>query len=170
MNRYEELCQAYVASRNNYLQYHQSGLEFSGQLLTGLAANFQIPEDRVRVIPGDQPAEAGKEYTLAEVMKLGPDAFWHFGLEITLCERPDLCLQQVLIRFRIKKTDSCFTVLLGDRSEEEFSIDPEKGEDFQNLFDYVFTFVKNLFEHGLEEFLEKPRPDHQHEKPRKIGF
>jgi len=170
MTRYQDLCEAYVTSRDNYFSYQKECLEFSGQLLQGLASDFQIPDDRVRVIPVDQPPEAEKEYTLAQVMKLGPDTFWHFGLEFTLCERPELCLQQVMIQFRVKKERDHFLVKLGNRAQEEFRIAPELDGDFRDLFDHIFNFVKNAFEHGLEEFLENPQPDNRHEKPRKIGF
>jgi len=170
MTRYEDLCQAYVTSRNNYFAYHKECLEFCGRLLDGLVKNFEIPADRIRVIPVDQPPEPGKEYELAQVMKLAPDTFWHFGLEITLCERPDLCLQQVMIRFRVKKEKSHFVVKLGNRAQEEFHIMPEVSADMRKVYDYIFQFVKNTFEHGLEEFLENPQPENRHEKPRKIGF
>ncbi len=46
------------------------------------------------------------------------------------------------------------------KEKKEFSIDPNKPENFNQLYDMIFNLIKNRFEQELTKFLEKKSSEH----------
>ncbi len=46
------------------------------------------------------------------------------------------------------------------KEKKEFSIDPSKPEDFNQVYEFIYNIIKNRFEQELTKFLEHKSSEH----------
>ena len=164
MTKFDELCKAFARARKDYHEYENSSRKFAGKLVKKLIDHMGIPKDQFKYVPLEGERDKNATYSIAGAMHLDHDAYWNLGICITIYEQPNSYPHQpLLIRLLFKKKDDSYIVKIGPNGDvNNVRLDVE--EDYAVFAEFLFNYLKNIYEGRLEKFLEKDIVE------KKIGF
>ncbi len=104
MSKFEELCNAYAKSRNDYFSYQDESFKFASSLINNFIDYLEVPEEQIKYIPTNIEPVKDMIYTIWGSIHLDKDTFWHLGVLLTLYEKPNIFPHQpIKIEFLFKK-------------------------------------------------------------------
>ncbi len=163
MNKFQEMCNSFTKSCNNFFSYRDECMGFLTNLINGFIEYCEIPKEQIKCIPLNQELKENWQYTVLGSMHLDDDTYWHIGLILTLYRAPNTFPHQpVKMIFKVKKNQDCFLLRFGE-VEDVFEIRNPEG-DLPKYYDFVVRSIKSHFEEGLQRFLENSATI------KKIGF
>ncbi len=158
MSRYNELCEAFHQSCNNWKEYQQQSYSFILNLAEGLREYLECPSNELYFYPYKELVDVDPLMSQADMMYLDPEDFcWHCIINIKLHYlpgvQPFLQNAQLPLRFRLVK-DDMYSLFLEDY-EQEFIL-PQKGDEekWNVLFEYIFLTLKEEYQNSLRNFLQ----------------
>ncbi|MCP5100110.1 MAG: hypothetical protein GY943_31540 [Chloroflexi bacterium] len=163
MSKFEDICVAYTNSRKEFRDYEETCRNFARDLVYGMIDYFEWPQDQeITYIPlGEEISPNDRFYALAGAMRMDDQAFWHFGVELTVKETGGSNAMPFLMSFFIKKTGPHFIVKLGPNGRE-IKIHEARQKELQPFYDAVF--------HQIIEFFAKHYLDAITKTQKAIGF
>jgi hypothetical protein len=145
MSKFEDICNAYTNSRKEFRDYEETCRNFARDLVYG-------PQDQeITYIPlGEEISPNDRFYALAGAMRMDNQAFWHFGVELTVEESGGSNPMPFLMSFFIKKIEPHFIVKLGPAGRE-IKIHEARQNELNPFYDAVYKqivefFVKDYFD------------------------
>ena len=154
MTKFEELCDLFSKSRNDYFKYEDECIHFAADLTKEFITYFKIPQEQITYIPTNKEPEEDKRYTLFGAMHLDDDTFWHIGIILTLFEKPNVYpYQPVLMIIKLKKENGDFIVSLKGQSKT-FKLNGKNPKTFVPFFEYIYENISVLFKSNLQKFLK----------------
>jgi hypothetical protein len=151
-SRFQELCQSLEDARERFAAYRSECVLFAATLSRGLMEYAGWPRELVNYEP---VTEAGGAPTQAieDAMHLDGDAFWQFGLRLTL-EEPSGARERDSIRLRVrfKKLETRYIVSLF--GAEDYEVPAPTPEALRPIYDAILNAVGRHYDYGLRLFLE----------------
>ena len=146
MSKFKQLCETYMNSRRKFLKYEETCRNFARDLVYGMIDYFGWPQDQeITYIPlGEEISPNNRFYALAGAMRMDDDAFWHFGIELTIEETGGSNPLPFLMSFFIKKVGAHFIVKLGPNGRE-IKIHEERQRELEPFYDAVFAQIVEFF-------------------------
>ncbi|RMH00387.1 MAG: hypothetical protein D6706_04120 [Chloroflexi bacterium] len=144
--KFEEICEAYSRARKAFRDYEETCRDFARELVYGMVEYFGWPQDReITYIPlGEELNPNNRFYALAGAMRMDDEAFWHFGVVLTVSEPGGSYPTPLLLSFFIKKVGPHFIVKLGPKGKE-IPIHEGRRNDLSPFYDAVFAQIMNFF-------------------------
>jgi len=167
--KYETLVDVWCKSHDEFVLYRRECLEFIKKaIIYGFADYLDSPEC-VTLYNRKEEFNWQKPTGWRQSMSLEDDAFWHFGVALTLEIKN--AKKFILFHLALKKEGDEFVIKIEDWDwpdlvpnwQDEFSIHPDKSDELNRLYDTIFNKIKDEMENGLTNFLK------QQKKPR-LGF
>lgn len=164
MTKFEELCQAFAKSREDFRSYRDACGDFAAVLLNGFREYLKCPPTQIKVTSLNDEEDLSVCHIPIGTMHLREDTFWHIGLTLVLYEAANVYPQETaIVRIKIKKSGNIFHVVIAD-SENVIKVDDSKDQDMNEIFDKISDLLLQNYEAGVEYFLE------QDKSTRKIGY
>lgn len=164
MSKFQELCESYKTTRQNYFSYRDECLGFVNELVHRYKNYLEIPEGQFSYVPTHKEPEPGKTYSLDGASHLNADGYWHSGLEIRLYEAPNVEPQAtVRICLRVKKQEDKFDVKITSQNRHHI-IASGNLQEHTEFFEYLQKQIRDSMEKEMSDFLTRSSP------LRKIGF
>lgn len=154
MSKFEELCAALSAVREEYSAYRQQCMAFIGQLKQGLAEYLDAPEGSIAFFAVEGSFAGRRVDGPAASMHLGDDTYWHFGIVLDLFEEEGLMpYHNVGFRFRLKEVAGIYVLHVEDSQQFEIPVDdPSRAKA---VYDFIFQHLKNRYRNAFHNFLLK---------------
>jgi len=133
-------------ARRQFLKYEETCRHFARDLVYGMIDYFEWPQDQeITYIPlGEEISPNDRFYALAGAMRMDAQAFWHFGVELTVHETGGSNPMRFLMSFFIKKVGPHFIVKLGPTGRE-IKIHEDRQRELQPFYDAVFAQIVDFF-------------------------
>lgn len=149
MSKFEEVCQIYQKTRNQFLDYEAICRNFARSLVDGVIDYFEWPHSQeITYIPlGEEINPNDRFYALAGAMRMDDESFWHFGVELTAEEPGGSNPLPFLMSFFIKKVGPHFIVKLGPKGKEIRIHEEKQGkqDELAPFYDAVFHHIVQFF-------------------------
>lgn len=154
MSKYEQISEAYTSARRAFRKYEETCRDFARDLIYGMIDYFEWPKDQeITYIPlGEEISPNDRFYALAGAMRMNDDAFWHFGVELTVHETSGSNPTRFLMSFYIKKIGPHFIVKLGPQGRE-IKIHEARQNELDPFFDAVFVQIVEFFKKKYQNSL-----------------
>lgn len=165
MSKYQELCKAFSIARNNFTQYQEECHLFAQDFWSELIKYFKIPKGRILLHFIDEYGEIETtELPIINAMQLRNDAFFEFGIGITLCEKGNSKINETFILpiHTAIDTEGTHKIRLGEYGSI-YKIDTQKKDRYKDFLDALFNSVQSSYLEGLTEIRSK-------NTLRRIGF
>lgn len=155
MSKYEEVCNAYMKGKKDFIDYRDSCYKFTEQLKKGMINYLQWPEKQVDYIPLKENVDRKRKYTLRGTMNLNKDTFWHIGILFTIIASDDKTDKyRGVLPLLVKKDNDKFIVKI-EGNEREFKIDIGNQNELNVFYKYVLVLIKEPLENRLQHVLDK---------------
>ena len=144
-------------ARKEFDAFKLETTEAAASLWRNMMEYFEAPQERVTLYRiGQQGGFEVANPPVGDVMVLGDDGFWNFGLGITLyCDPSTFPRDTVLLHIRIRRgLDGMIQVQLGG-TNQLFSRDPEKPAEYTLFYDHVYTTIIESYRTGLERLVKE---------------
>ncbi len=172
MSKYQELCEAFHQSCNNWKEYQQQSYTFILKLAEGLSRHLECPANELYFYPYRELVDVEPLMSWGDMMYLDPEDFcWHCIINIKLHYlpgvQPFMQNAQLPVRFRLVK-EGYFSLVLEDYEFEAIlpaESDNSDGDKWQTFFEYVFITLQEEYRNSLKNFL-----DMDASAKRRIGF
>lgn len=148
-SRYQNLCKSLGDARERFNAYRSECFFFAATFTRGLADYSGWPRELV-AYESVADAGAGPSPHVEEAMHLDADAFWHFGLRLTIDEPRGK--GSILLRVRFKKLETRYIISL--YGFEDFEVAAPTPEALQPIYDSILNAVQRHYDYGLRLFLE----------------
>ena len=161
MTRFEELNQIYTKAEEDFRDYRWKCIDFAVMLGKGLADYLECDYEEIQYyLPPDKEGKAIEAHP-RDALLIDIDTSWHYGMGVNLyvSNNKDNPAMTYIFDLALKKDNGNFGVRLL-KEKKEFSINPNKPENFNQLYDMIFNLIKNRFEQELTKFLEKKSSEH----------
>ncbi|KAA3654456.1 MAG: hypothetical protein DWQ04_34345, partial [Chloroflexi bacterium] len=103
---------------------------------------------------GEEISPNDRFYALAGAMRMDEQAFWHFGVELTVEEMGGSNPMRFLMSFFIKKIGPHFIVKLGPTGRE-IKIHEDRQRELQPFYDAVFAQIVDFFTKNYQAAITK---------------
>jgi hypothetical protein len=152
-SRYQELSKSLAEARARFGAYRSECFFFASQFVRGFTDYTGWPREHLAFeradgaaagAPGDGPTR------IEDAMHLDADAFWHFGLRLTVDEPKGK--GSILLKLRFKKLETRYIISLF--GFEDFEVLAPTPEALQPINEAIVTAVKRHYDYGLRLFLE----------------
>jgi len=161
MTKFEELNQIYTKAEKDFKDYRWKCLEMAVKLGMGLADYLECDYDEIQYYrPPDKEGKAIEAHP-RDALLIDTDTAWHYGMGVNLYVENDKDNPAMTYIFdlALKKDNENFAVRFM-KEKKEFSLDPNKPDDFKPLYDLIYTMIKNRFEQELTKFLKNQSSEH----------
>ncbi len=159
MTKFEELCEIYTKAENDFYNYKWKCIDFAKNMGNGVANYLGCKTEDIQYYSYDSEGKTHETHH-RDALFLRKDTFWHFGMGINLYRvgqnYPDMLH---MFDLAIKGKKKSFIVQF-PQLNERFTINPNKSEDFQPMYDLIFNNIKDRFENQLEKFLKNESVEH----------
>ena len=157
MGKFSEMCAAFNEARVEFDNFKAETTDAAKLLWRNMMEYFEAPQERVTLYRiGQQGGFEVANPPIEEVMVLGQDGFWNFGLGITLyCDPSTFPRDTVLLHLRIRRgLDGKIQVQLAGAGPV-FSLKLENPIDFNLFYDHVYTTIIESYRTGLERLVKE---------------
>lgn len=157
MGKFAEMCAAFKEARLEFDNFKAETTEAAKSLWREMTQYFEAPPERVTLYRiGPQGGFEVANPPIEEVMVLGQDGFWNFGLGVTLyCDPSTFPRDTVLLHIRIRRgLDGDIQVQLAGAGPV-FSIGTEEPNGFQPFYDHVYSTIIESYKTGLERLVKE---------------
>jgi len=161
MTKFEDLNKIYTKAEEDFKKYRWECIDFAVQLGKGLANYLECDYDEIAYYrPPDKDAKAMEAHP-RDALLIDTDTLWHYGMGLNLyvANNKDNPSMTYIFDISLKKDNGNFAVRLM-KEKKEFSFDPNKFDDFDQLYDLIFNIIKNRFEKELTKFLKNQSAEH----------
>ena len=152
MSKFEQICDAYAQSRKSFRKYEETCRNFARDIVFGLIDYYEWPRNQeITYIPlGEEISPNDRFYALAGAMRMDADAFWHFGVELTVEDQGGSHPLRFLMSFFIKKVGSHFIVKLGVDGRE-IKIHEDRQGELHPFYEAVFMQIMEFFNNRYQD-------------------
>jgi hypothetical protein len=161
MTKFEELNKIYTKAEEDFKNYRWECIDFAVKLGKGLANYLECEYDEIQYYrPPDKEGKAVETHPRDAIL-IDIDTSWHYGMGVNLYveNNIDNPAMTYIFDLALKKGNGNFAVRLM-KEKKEFTLDPNKPEDFKQLYDLIYNIIKNRFEQELTKFLENKSSEH----------
>lgn len=160
MSKFDQICQVYMSARDSFRNYEETCRNFARNLVYGMIDYFEWPQDQeITYIPlGEEIGPNDRFYALAGAMRMDDEAFWHFGVELTVHDPGGSHPLPFLMSFFIKKVGPHFIVKLGP-SGREIKIHEDKQRELQPFYDAVYMQIVDFFKKQYQDAITGQQKD-----------
>ncbi len=151
MSVYEELCEAYLDSRENLEECRNHCVAQYEAIVNHLIQRIEIPDGAVRYINLHEEASPAV-YTLPGAITLGGDGFWHLGLVITFHKEGTTPTFQLLFDIHLQAVNHGFLVKLTS-DEPGYVLHPDNKRELDTFADHFSENVRAWFRTYTERVL-----------------
>lgn len=165
MSKYDKLSEVYTQARRTFREYEETCRDFARNLVYGMIDYFEWPQNQeITYIPlGEEIGPNDRFYALAGAMRMDNQAFWHFGVELTIDDIGGSNPIPFLMSFFIKKVGTHFIVKLGPNGRE-IKIHEDRQGELQPFYEAVFLQIVDFFKNQYQNAITN-QTDEQ-----KLGF
>jgi hypothetical protein len=149
-SRYQELSKSLAEARTRFGAYRSECFFFASQFVRGFIDYTGWPREQIAFEPADGAAGAPASTKIEDAMRLDADAFWHFGLRLTVEEPKGE--GSIVLKLRFKKLETRYIISLF--GFEDFEVLAPTPEAMQPINEAIVTAVKRHYDYGLRLFLE----------------
>jgi len=159
MSKFDELCQAYVAAKQEFFAQRAAAVAFASNLLAGLEAYLGAPPFQLYFQPHNREASSTKTRTADGATWLGDDGLWHIAMALSLRENQDmsqknLTPQTVTFELVARPSETGYCVKLRG-ANDEFNVPATAGSaEHAALDEYLFQRVLRSYKAEGQRFLE----------------
>jgi len=159
MSKFDELCQAYVSAKKDFLARRAAAVSFAAGLLAGMEAHLGCPPFQLYFLPHNREASSTKTRTADGAVWLDDDGLWRFSMALCLREtqdmsRKDAIPQTVRFEMAVRPTETGYTVKLKGW-DDEFSLPSADGSgEHAAFYESVFQHVLGSYRQPGQRFLE----------------
>jgi hypothetical protein len=157
MGKFAELCAAFKEARSEFDHFKAETTKAAELLWKDMTDYFEAPTERITLYRiGAQGGFEVANPPVEEIMVLGQDGFWNFGLGVTLyCDPSTFPRDTVLLHIRIRRgLDGKIQVQVAGAGPI-FSIRVEDPKDFHLFYDHVYTTIIESYRTGLERLVKE---------------
>lgn len=159
MTKFEELCEIYTKAGNNFNDYRWKCIDFAKEMGKGVANYLGCKTEDIQYYLKNKEGKLQEAHP-RDALFLEKDTFWHYnmGINLYIVGNKDPAIPYIL-NLAIKGKNDSYIVQF-PQLKEEFTINPNKPEDFQPIYDLIFNNIKDHFENQLEKFLTHKSEEH----------
>lgn len=146
---------AYGKAHEDFSTFERECHAISVELVNQLRVYLALPPSQFSLYKIDKEGEHHiVPPSLINALTLRPDAFWQFGIGLTLCSALETLPQElVLIHIQLKKTmENRFVVKFGN-VPTEFEIRKDDKASFTTFFDFIHESIVKLYNEQYNQFV-----------------
>ncbi len=159
MSRYDELCNAYVAARNEFFQRRERCVAFAAMLMKGFETYIGAPLFQMRFVPHTGDAAAAKTNSPDAAAWLGNDGRWHFLIGLPLVERVQGSnkggtTQTLRFDLHVAPVETGFNVGVTGTNERFDLPATENAPEHQPFFEFLYGQMARVYQQPGLKFLD----------------